>query len=162
MSEARLVLVHGAWHQPWVWTRAIQQLPACEVDVVEPPSSTPGVMGDLDADVLAVRHALTRSDGPVVVVAHSYAGIPASAAAAGLTSVAHLVYLAAFLPSPGDSLMTLVGTDQSWWDRDAEAGVIRVVDPLHRVLRRRRADPGGPGGESPASGSPRSASMAGS
>lgn len=110
----------------------IRQLPDWKVDVVDLPSSKPDVLGDLAADVAAVRAELSRDDGPVAVVAHSYGGIPASEAVSGVPGVVHAVYLAAFLPSPGDSLLSMVGTDPSWWKRDTAAGIINVVNPAQR------------------------------
>jgi len=132
VTRPRLVLVHGAWHQPWVWGPLIRQLPDWKVDVVDLPSSKPDVLGDLAADVAAVRAELIREDGPVAVMAHSYGGIPASEAISGVPGVVHTVYLAAFLPSPGDSLLSMVGTDPSWWKRNEDAGTIGVVDPAQR------------------------------
>lgn len=110
----------------------IRQLPDWTVDVVVLPSSKPDVLGDLAADVAAVREELIRDDGPVAVMAHSYGGIPASEAVSGVPDVVHTVYLAAFLPSPGDSLLSMVGTDPSWWQRNEDAGTIGVVDPAER------------------------------
>ncbi len=132
VTRPRLVLVHGAWHRPWVWGPLIRQLPDWEVDVVDLPSSTPDVLGDLAADVAAVRAELIRDDGPVAVMAHSYGGIPVSEAVSGVPGVVHAVYLAAFLPSPGDSLLSIVGTDPSWWTRNEDAGTINVVNPSQR------------------------------
>jgi len=132
VTRPRLVLVHGAWHQPWVWGPLIRQLPDWTVDLVDLPSSKPDVLGDLAADVAAVRAELIREDGPVAVMAHSYGGIPASEAISGVPGVVHTVYLGAFLPSPGDSLLSMVGTDPSWWKRNEDAGTIGVVDPAQR------------------------------
>ncbi len=110
----------------------IRQLPDWEVDLVDLPSSKLDMLGDLASDVAAVRAELTRDDGPVAVVAHSYAGIPVSEAVSGVPGVVHAVCLAAFLPSPGDSLLSMVGTDPSWWTRDTAAGTINVADPAQR------------------------------
>jgi pimeloyl-ACP methyl ester carboxylesterase len=58
-------------------------------------------LGGLRADVAAARAAI-KAAGPagVVVVGHSYGGSVISEAAAGLPTVARLVYLAAFLTEP--------------------------------------------------------------
>jgi pimeloyl-ACP methyl ester carboxylesterase len=60
-------------------------------------------------DTRAVRHALSSIDGPVVVVAHSYGGIPVSQAIADMPSVSRVVYLAAFQLDVGESLMGFYG-----------------------------------------------------
>jgi pimeloyl-ACP methyl ester carboxylesterase len=71
----------------------------------------------LEDDVRAVREAIEAIDGPVVVVAHSYGGVPTTVAAAGQPNVQHLVYVAAFVLDVGESLLAAVGgTPPSWWD----------------------------------------------
>ncbi|MEU1630495.1 alpha/beta hydrolase [Streptomyces sp. NPDC020096] len=107
------LLVHGAWHQPTCWT-ALQD--AFAVDgwqsrTVDLPSAGPqrkptAGMYD-DAEEIATH--LRQMEGPVIVVAHSYGGFPATQAATGHPSVAHLVYLAAYMPTEGESLRSMHG-----------------------------------------------------
>jgi pimeloyl-ACP methyl ester carboxylesterase len=68
------------------------------------------------ADADAVRAAIDAIDGDVVVVAHSYGGVQATQGAdAG--SVAHIVYISAFVLDVGESLFAAVGGVQpDWWD----------------------------------------------
>jgi pimeloyl-ACP methyl ester carboxylesterase len=58
----------------------------------------------LEDDVAAVRAWLAADEQPAIVVGHSYGGVVAGAAAAGLAQVRHLVYIASFLPQVGESL----------------------------------------------------------
>lgn len=60
-----------------------------------------------DADVIA--RAVTEIDGPVVVLAHSYGGMPATQGATGLTQVSHLVYVTAYLLDEGESVFSFHG-----------------------------------------------------
>ncbi len=102
------VLVHGAWHGPQVWEAVARRLEDHGRDVVtvELPSSgvDPGRLGDLDADVTAVRTALDAVTGASVLVGHSYGGVVITQAAAGRGDVAHLVYVAALMLDVGGSL----------------------------------------------------------
>lgn len=115
-----VVLVHGAWHGPWVWSRVERALTAEGVEVVSValPSSgpDPGALGGLEDDAATVRAAIDAVDGPVVVVAHSYGGAPTTQGAAGAENVAHIVYLTAFMLDEGESLLGLVGgVAPDWW-----------------------------------------------
>ncbi|MCZ2828876.1 alpha/beta hydrolase [Modestobacter sp. VKM Ac-2986] len=111
-----VLLVHGAWHGPWVWARLQPALDALgwQTRTVQLPSSsgtadTAGVGPGLAEDTAAVRRALSYIDGPAVVLAHSYGGIPVSQATAGRTDVAHLVYLAAYQLDVGESMFSFHG-----------------------------------------------------
>src|SRR3954447_17153409 len=82
-----VVLVHGAWHGPWAWNEVEGQLSDLGIDVVTVDLPSVGedtsALGGLDDDAGAVRDAIDGVDGPVVVVAHSYGGAPATQGAAG-------------------------------------------------------------------------------
>lgn len=99
-----VVLVHGAWHTPWHWQEVAaglrdQRIP---VETVDLPSCRPE-RGDLYADSAAIRAVLDRHD-EVVLVAHSYGGIPATDAATAHPSVRRIVYLSAYMADLGESL----------------------------------------------------------
>jgi pimeloyl-ACP methyl ester carboxylesterase len=111
-----MLLVHGAWHGPWVWSWLESALAALgwATRTVQLPSSSsaagettvgPGVTEDADV----VRRAIDDVGGPVVVLAHSYGGIPVSQATAGAPDVTHLVYLAAYQLDAGESMFTAHG-----------------------------------------------------
>ena len=125
-----LVLVHGAWHGPWAWRRLVEELADLDVRAVTLPSAGQdrSALGDLHSDAEAVRAAVTLVDGPVVVCAHSYGGVPVTEALAGVPNVAALVYLCAFQLDVGESVLSAVGgTTPSWWDVHRAEG---YVDPL--------------------------------
>ena len=105
------LLVHGAWHGAWCWDELAPKLGATAT--VELPSKGPE-RGDLYADAATVREAIDAIDGPVVVVAHSYAGAVVTEGAVG---VEHIVYVTAFMLGVGESLLgTVGGVAPDWWD----------------------------------------------
>lgn len=121
MSETpAILLVHGAWHGSWCWDRVRPILEAAgravhvvDLPTVHAPDKAQLTLAD---DVRTVREAVEAIDGPVVVVAHSYGGVPTTQALVGAEDVAHLVYIAAFALDAGESLLGAVGgVAPSWW-----------------------------------------------
>ena len=99
------LLVHGAWHGAWCWDAVVAQLPgAVAIDL---PSNHVEGAGFTD-DVAAVRDAL---DGmtDVVLCGHSYGGAVITEAGAH-DNVRHLVYLCAFVPEVGETVVGLSGS----------------------------------------------------
>ena len=118
MTDERptMLLVHGAWHGPWVWADLQAELGALgwRTRTVQLPSSSrtadpAGVGPGVAEDAAAVRRAIDDIGGPVVVLAHSYGGIPVSQATAGATEVVHVVYLAAYQLDAGESMFSFHG-----------------------------------------------------
>jgi pimeloyl-ACP methyl ester carboxylesterase len=95
-----VVLVHGALTDASVWNGVTRQLQSQGTDVLVPALPMRG----LDSDATYLAGFLGRATGPVVLVAHSYAGAvishPKVAAAADIRSV---VYVAAFQPDEGEA-----------------------------------------------------------
>jgi pimeloyl-ACP methyl ester carboxylesterase len=118
-NGVQLLLVPGGFHGVWVWEKVIDRLAALgwPTHTVELPSVA--AKGQprygMHDDAAAVRRRLAAIDGPVVLVAHSYGGVVATQAAAGLANVTHIVYLAAFQLDIGDSLLGVVGEPPPWW-----------------------------------------------
>jgi pimeloyl-ACP methyl ester carboxylesterase len=133
----RVVFVHGACVRDgaWWWHRtaaALQargvasstpQLPSCGETGRPPGVDGPG----LDDDVAAVRQVLSNGSEPTVVVGHSYGGIVTAQAAAGIAAVRHLLLIASYLPTPGQSLSSFGdGSPAPYLDIDAEGGTFAV------------------------------------
>ncbi|MEW9529432.1 alpha/beta fold hydrolase [Microbispora sp. NPDC049125] len=127
----RVVFVHGACVRDgaWWWHRVAGLLAREGVAGAAPPlpscgetGRTPGEGGpSLPDDVASVREVLESSAEPAVVVAHSYGGIVACEAAAGLPNVAHLLFVASFLPEAGESLASFGdGTPAPYLDFGAD------------------------------------------
>lgn len=117
-----LLLVHGAWHGAWCWEplREVLERRGWPVRTVDLPTAVaPDNAGvPLSADADAVGSAIDAIGGDVVVVAHSYGGVPVSEAA-GRPQVRHIVYVAAFVLDVGESLLGAVGgTAPPWWHVD--------------------------------------------
>lgn len=96
-----IVLVHGAWHSPWHWHEVVERLDSTAVTVDLPSCREP--YGDLHDDAREIRRVIEQYED-VVLVAHSYGGIPATEAAAGLPTVRQVLYLAAYMADSGETL----------------------------------------------------------
>jgi pimeloyl-ACP methyl ester carboxylesterase len=117
MSEpASFVLVHGAWQGSWVWQRVAERLRA-QGHRVEIPSLTglgerahlAGPEIDLETHIADVMGAIEHHElDRVVLVGHSYGGMVVTCAADRLPErIRSLVFLDAFIPSPGKSMFDL-------------------------------------------------------
>ncbi|MEU4093210.1 alpha/beta hydrolase [Streptomyces sp. NPDC026673] len=136
MPLPSLLLVPGAWHKPEHLQLLIDDLSGIDVHTVTLTSSgeDPKTLGDMYSDAAAIKSAVEAIEGPVVVVAHSYGGIPATQALADTPNVKSIVYLAAFQLDAGDSLLSSVGGSSApWWEfhRQEDAGdFLTVTGPV--------------------------------
>jgi pimeloyl-ACP methyl ester carboxylesterase len=98
-----VVLVHGGFVDGSGWRGVYDQLKADGFNVSVVQNQTLS----LASDVETTHHVLDLLDGPAILVGHSYGGAVISEA--GLHErVAGLVYIAAFAPEAGESVLTLV------------------------------------------------------
>ena len=118
---ATYVLVHGAWHGGWCWARVAARLREAGHVVF-----TPTLSGVADRSHLAGHPinlsthiedvtSLLRWEGlsDVILVGHSYGGAVITGAAARMGShIATLVYLDAFIPQDGQSMLDLMPEDR--------------------------------------------------
>lgn len=97
-----IVLVHGAFVDGSGWNPVARILNKAgyKVSIVQEPQTS------LADDVAATRRALALQSGKSLLIGHSYAGMIISDAGND-PSVAGLVYIAAFQPEQGDSLLSL-------------------------------------------------------
>lgn len=130
-TQATLLFVPGAWHKPEHMDALIAELPDVNVRTVRLTASgdDPSALGDMYTDADAITAAAAAAiQGPVVVVAHSYGGIPATEALVGADNVRRLVYLAAFQLDAGDSLLSSVGGSPApGLDPESWTRVMRLV-----------------------------------
>jgi pimeloyl-ACP methyl ester carboxylesterase len=107
------VLVHGAWHGGWCWSRVGRALKQTGSDVYTPTLTGLGERAHLASrevdlethvdDVLGVLQVEDLTD--IVLVGHSYGGMVITAVAdRAAQRIAHLVYLDAFAPRDGQCL----------------------------------------------------------
>jgi pimeloyl-ACP methyl ester carboxylesterase len=99
-SEARpsVVLVHGAWADGSCWNDIIGSLLHEGLNVLAAPLP----LTSLSDDVAALDRVLERTQGPVVLVAHAYAGAVIAATTNG--RVQSLVFIAALAPDEGETV----------------------------------------------------------
>jgi pimeloyl-ACP methyl ester carboxylesterase len=106
-SSPTVVLVHGAWADGSSWSRVIAGLYQAGVAV----TAAPIPLTSLDDDVTALDRAIDRTEGPVIVVGHAYAG-----GVIGATKhprVHALVYVAALAPDEGETVADVFYRDPS-------------------------------------------------
>jgi pimeloyl-ACP methyl ester carboxylesterase len=98
-----VVLVHGAWADGsgWQAVHKILRGRGYKVSIVQNPLTS------LQEDVAATNRVLERQDGPAILVGHSYGGVVITEAG-GAANVAGLVYVAAFVPDAGESLLGMI------------------------------------------------------
>lgn len=104
-ARPTIVLVHGAWADGSGWAGVIHQLVDRGYRVVAPPNPLRGVGSD--AEYLRT-YLETSVPGPVVLVGHSYGGAVMSMAAEGDPDVRALVYVDAFAPAEGESILHIL------------------------------------------------------
>jgi pimeloyl-ACP methyl ester carboxylesterase len=92
------VLVHGAWADGSCWTNVILPLRRHGLSVI----AAPVPLTSLTDDAAALRRVIERTTGPVVLVAHAYAG--AVIGTAQDDRVKALVYIAALAPDEGETV----------------------------------------------------------
>ncbi|MGW6016352.1 alpha/beta fold hydrolase [Streptomyces sp. NPDC055210] len=103
-----VVLVHGAWADSSGWAKVARGLRAEGYQVLAPPNPLRGLREDAEYLAAFLRD---RTTGPVVLVGHSYGGAVITNAAASDDDVEALVYLNAFVPDEGDSVLGLLDPD---------------------------------------------------
>ncbi len=112
---ATFVLVHGAFHGAWCWTKLVPELErrghrAVAFDLPGGgDDQTPIAKVTLDGYVSRVADAVTREADSVILVGHSLGGMSITAAAERVPErIRKLVYLSAFILRDGESLYTLL------------------------------------------------------
>jgi pimeloyl-ACP methyl ester carboxylesterase len=113
-KPATFVLVHGAWHGGWCWQRVADRLTAQGHRVFAPTLTGVGERSHLDSPSVdlstqihdVVNEIRWKDLENVVLVGHSYGGMVISGVAEQVASkIASIVYLDAFVPADGQSLV---------------------------------------------------------
>lgn len=97
-GDATVVLAHGAWADGSSWARVIAALEAEGIKT----QAAPLPLTSLADDVAALNRSLDRTEGPIVLAGHAYAG--AVIALARPARVRALVYVAALAPDEGEKV----------------------------------------------------------
>lgn len=109
---ARVILVHGAWHGGWCWEEIVPRLAALGHQVMAPDlpgmgsDAVSGHVASLDEWAMYIAGMAAASSQPAVLVGHSRGGIVISRAAEFAPSaISKLIYLAAVMVRPGETMM---------------------------------------------------------
>jgi pimeloyl-ACP methyl ester carboxylesterase len=97
-----IVLVHGAFADGSSWSKVIPLLQAKGYNV----TSVQNPLTSFTDDVAATKRSLAAQYGPVILVGHSYGGVVITEAGND-PKVAGLVYVAAFAPDAGQSIVDI-------------------------------------------------------
>jgi pimeloyl-ACP methyl ester carboxylesterase len=137
---ARFVLVHGAYGGAWCWDRVRPRLEAAghTVETLDLPGSgddqTPVDQVTLESCAGRVCEVLESRAGQAVLVGHSMGGVVATQAAGHCPdSIASLVFVCAFMPANGQSLLDLAGLPEGAADQ-IQANIVIEGDPPVAVL----------------------------
>ena len=132
---ARLVMVHGAFVGGWCWERVTGPLEAAghTVETLDLPGSgddqTPTGEVTLDACAERVGEVLAARPQPAVLVANSMGGVISTQAASRFPEmVDSIVYVAAFVPVDGESLLDLTSLPEGA-DDQVQANAVVEGDP---------------------------------
>jgi pimeloyl-ACP methyl ester carboxylesterase len=110
------VLVHGSWHGGWCWRRVADRLEKQGHKVFAPTLTGLGERAHLISAQVDINTHVTdivsvikfESLDNIVLVGHSYAGLIITGVAEQIGSaISSIVYLDAFLPDDGDTLVGL-------------------------------------------------------
>jgi pimeloyl-ACP methyl ester carboxylesterase len=100
MAAPTIVLVHGAFADASSWSKLYPELAGDGLTVLAPPNPLRGVtVGDGEY----IKGFVSRIDGPVVLVGHSYGGAVITYAGTA-DNVVGLVYVDGFAPDEGEDL----------------------------------------------------------
>jgi pimeloyl-ACP methyl ester carboxylesterase len=132
---ARFVLVHGAFGGAWCWEPLVRELEAAghTAEAFDLPGAgadpTPVEEVTLDAYADRICQQLAESGEPAILVGHSMGGVGITHAAGRCPErIALLVYVAAFLPRDGQSLLDLTQLPEGA-DDQIQANLVVEGDP---------------------------------
>jgi pimeloyl-ACP methyl ester carboxylesterase len=106
-ENATVVLVHGAWADGSSWQAIIRPLQERGLNVIAAPIP----LTSLSDDAAALKRTIARTQGPVIVAGHAYAG--AVIATANDERVKALVYIAALAPDEGETVAEVFYKDET-------------------------------------------------
>jgi pimeloyl-ACP methyl ester carboxylesterase len=107
LEKATVVVVHGAWADGSSWQLVIAQLQKQGFNVLAAPIP----LTSLSEDAAALKRTIARTEGPVIVAGHAYAG--AVIATANEERVKALVYVAALAPDEGETVAQVFYRDEA-------------------------------------------------
>ena len=97
-ENTTVVVVHGAWADGSSWQAIVHPLEERGLNVIAAPIP----LTSLSDDAAALKRTIARTQGPLIVAGHAYAG--AVIATANDERVKALVYVAALAPDEGETV----------------------------------------------------------
>jgi pimeloyl-ACP methyl ester carboxylesterase len=122
MPQPTIVLVHGAWADASSWNAVATDLRGQGFTVFSPPNLLRGVATDA---AYISSFVAQRTEGPVVLVGHSYGGFVITNVADD--DVKALVYVDAFIPDQGEIVFQILGGSGSALDVPDPTTVLDLV-----------------------------------
>jgi len=107
-TKPTIVIVHGAWTDASSFGRVEVILSNDGYNVLEFANPLRSLASDTEYLATFLQ---TRTTGPVILVGHSYGGALIGAAGLKVPNVVGLVYVAAFIPIEGESLLSILNAD---------------------------------------------------
>jgi pimeloyl-ACP methyl ester carboxylesterase len=105
-TAATVVLIHGAWADGSSWAHVITPLQSRGLRVMAAPIP----LTSLSDDIAALERALERTDGPLILVGHAYAG--AVIGASTNERVRSLVFISALPADEGETVSDVFYRDK--------------------------------------------------
>lgn len=143
VMKPTIVLVHGAWHTADYWSLVTSQLKeyGYSFQAIQLPSTGGDLATTVEEDAAHIRktiYELAAAGKDVILVLHSYGGIPGTESAKGMLKkdreaeqksggIISIVYVTAFLLPLGASLGSFLGDMPPW--------VILEVSPQSQVTQ---------------------------
>jgi pimeloyl-ACP methyl ester carboxylesterase len=106
-EKATIVVVHGAWADGSSWRAVVHALEERGLNVIAAPIP----LTSLSDDAAALKRTIARTQGPLIVAGHAYAG--AVIATANDERVRALVYIAALAPNEGETVAQVFYRDET-------------------------------------------------
>jgi pimeloyl-ACP methyl ester carboxylesterase len=103
-SAATIVLVHGAWADGSSWNKVVPLLLAKNMRII----AVQLPLTSVEDDLAATNRIIADTEGPIVLVGHSWGGM-AVTQAGNDPKVMALVYVSAFAPDVGETGSSLIG-----------------------------------------------------
>lgn len=147
-----IVLVHGAWHTIDCWSLVTTQLKeyGYSFQAIQLPSAGGDLATTAEDDAAHIRkttYELSAAGKDVILVLHSYGGIPGTQSANGLLKkdrevekksggIISIVYVTAFLLPLGASLGSFLGDMPPWiiFEVSSRSQVIQILRDIFRTL----------------------------
>jgi pimeloyl-ACP methyl ester carboxylesterase len=107
LENAAVIVVHGAWADGSSWQAIVRPLEDRGLKVIAAPIP----LTSLSDDAAALRRTIARTQGPLIVAGHAYAG--AVIATANDERVKALVYVAALAPEEGETVAQVFYRDET-------------------------------------------------